>query len=166
MKLMLVRGNPRKNGFTQYLTDLFVSGAREVGAEVRDVDLPDLKIEPCLGCYYCWLTRPGQCIHHDPMQQLLPLVVESQVLVCATPVYYFAMSSYLKTFFERTFPLTTEGLELIEIAPGIDLERDVLAHMGFKPILRDVKTMDPGLFQEQWGGLAAALAAKAAAHPA
>jgi propionate CoA-transferase len=64
------------------------------------------------------------------------------------------------------FHLTTEGLELIEIAPGIDLERDVLAHMGFKPILRDVKTMDPGLFQEQWGGLAAALAAKAAAHPA
>ena len=62
------------------------------------------------------------------------------------------------------FHLTTEGLELIEIAPGIDLERAVLAHMGFKPILRDVKTMNPGLFQEKWGGLAAALAAKPAAH--
>jgi propionate CoA-transferase len=59
------------------------------------------------------------------------------------------------------FHLTTEGLELVEIAPGIDLERDVLAHMGFKPILRNVKTMDPGLFREKWGGLAAALAAKA-----
>ncbi|MFP5443802.1 MAG: acyl CoA:acetate/3-ketoacid CoA transferase, partial [Betaproteobacteria bacterium] len=61
------------------------------------------------------------------------------------------------------FHLTTEGLELIEIAPGIDLERDVLAHMGFKPIMRNVKTMDAGLFHEKWGGLAAAMAAKSEA---
>ncbi len=56
------------------------------------------------------------------------------------------------------FRLTAEGLELIEIAPGIDLERDVLAHMSFRPIMRDVRTMDPKLFEEQWGGLAAAIA--------
>jgi multimeric flavodoxin WrbA/putative sterol carrier protein len=111
MKLLLVRGNPRKNGFTQYLTDLFLSGAREAGAEIHDVDLSSREIKHCLGCYYCWLTKPGVCVHHDPMEELLPLILESQVLVCATPVYYFAMSSYLKTFFERTFPLTTEGLE-------------------------------------------------------
>ena len=61
------------------------------------------------------------------------------------------------------FHLTTEGLELTEIAPGIDLERDVLAHMGFKPIMRNVKTMDAGLFHEKWGGLAAAMAAKSEA---
>jgi multimeric flavodoxin WrbA len=115
MKLLLVRGNPRKNGFTQYLTDLFLSGVRETGTQVHDVDLPSRKLEPCLGCYYCWLTKPGQCIHHDGMAELLPLVLESKVLVCTTPVYYFAMSSYLKTFFERTFPLTTEGLETSEL---------------------------------------------------
>jgi propionate CoA-transferase len=56
------------------------------------------------------------------------------------------------------FNLTTDGLELIEIAPGIDLERDVLAHMSFRPIMRDVRTMDPKIFEEKWGGLAAALA--------
>ena len=55
------------------------------------------------------------------------------------------------------FHLTPDGLELVEIAPGIDLERDVLAHMAFKPIMRDVKLMDPGIFSEHWGGLAAAL---------
>lgn len=55
------------------------------------------------------------------------------------------------------FHLTPDGLELVEIAPGIDLERDVLAHMAFKPIMRDVKLMDPGIFSERWGGLAAAL---------
>ncbi|MBI5258016.1 MAG: malonate decarboxylase subunit alpha [Burkholderiales bacterium] len=53
------------------------------------------------------------------------------------------------------FHLREDGLELTEVAPGIDIERDVLAHMGFKPIIKDVKTMDPGIFSERWGGLAA-----------
>lgn len=53
--------------------------------------------------------------------------------------------------------LRPEGLELTEIAPGIDLERDVLAHMGFRPLIRDLRTMDAGLFSTQWGGLRAAL---------
>jgi len=56
--------------------------------------------------------------------------------------------------------LRPEGLELTEIAPGIDLERDVLAHMGFRPLIRDLRTMDAGLFSERWGGLAAALGAR------
>jgi propionate CoA-transferase len=55
------------------------------------------------------------------------------------------------------FALRKDGLELTEIAPGIDLERDVLAHMEFRPLMHDVKTMDAGLFHQHWGGLAAAL---------
>ena len=58
------------------------------------------------------------------------------------------------------FRLTADGLELTEIAPGIDVERDVLAHMGFAPIVRDVRTMDAGLFMPVWGGLAQALDAR------
>jgi len=113
MKVMIVRGNPRKNGFTQYLTNLFRQGLNEVGAQVTDVDITghEYTLSPCLGCYHCWVVKPGHCIHHDPMEKLLPLVLEADVLVCATPVYFFAMSSYLKNFFERTIPLTTVGLE-------------------------------------------------------
>jgi propionate CoA-transferase len=58
------------------------------------------------------------------------------------------------------FRLTADGLELTEIAPGIDLERDVLAHMGFRPIVRAPKPMDARLFMPAWGGLAEALAAR------
>ncbi|MCC7374802.1 MAG: NAD(P)H-dependent oxidoreductase [Verrucomicrobiales bacterium] len=112
MKVLIIRGNPRKNGFTQYLTDEFRRGLTDVGAQVTDIDLASHDIKPCLGCYYCWLTKPGTCVHHDPMSGILEEVLKADVLVCATPVYYFAMSSYLKNFFERTFPLTTEGLEL------------------------------------------------------
>jgi propionate CoA-transferase len=56
------------------------------------------------------------------------------------------------------FVLQPDGLELTEIAPGVDLERDVLAHMGFRPLIHDLKLMDAALFQPHWGGLAAALA--------
>ena len=56
------------------------------------------------------------------------------------------------------FRLTAEGMELIEIAPGIDLEKDVLAHMHFRPIIRDVTLMDAEIFRAEWGGLAAVLA--------
>ena len=55
------------------------------------------------------------------------------------------------------FKLTGDGLELIEVAPGIDIERDILAHMAFPPIMRDVRAMDAGLFAEHWGQLAARL---------
>ncbi|MBT9524489.1 MAG: malonate decarboxylase subunit alpha [Rhizobacter sp.] len=55
------------------------------------------------------------------------------------------------------FHLGAEGLELIEIAPGIDLERDVLAHMDFKPVMKNVRLMDAGIFRAQWGGLAEAM---------
>ena len=55
------------------------------------------------------------------------------------------------------FSLTADGLALTEIAPGVDLEHDILAHMSFKPITSHVKTMDPGIFRAHWGGLAKAL---------
>jgi propionate CoA-transferase len=56
------------------------------------------------------------------------------------------------------FRLRSAGLELIEIAPGIDLQRDILAHMDFMPLMRDVKVMDPALFQPVWGQLKALVA--------
>ncbi|MNR65812.1 Acetate CoA-transferase YdiF [compost metagenome] len=53
------------------------------------------------------------------------------------------------------FRLTTEGLELIEIAPGVDLERDILQRMDFRPIVREPKLMDARLFREGRIGLRA-----------
>ncbi|MDC8783821.1 acyl CoA:acetate/3-ketoacid CoA transferase [Roseateles koreensis] len=57
------------------------------------------------------------------------------------------------------FHLRADGLELTEIAPGVDLERDVLAHMEFRPIIRQLRTMDADLFRANWGGLRKALSA-------
>jgi len=59
------------------------------------------------------------------------------------------------------FRVAAEGLELIEIAPGLDAERDVIAHMGFRPrVARDLRVMDARLFDPARMGLAAQVQAK------
>ena len=110
MRVLLLRANPRKTGYTQRLTDLFLTGLRAEGASVTDVDLTVLTVAQCDGCFHCWVATPGQCVHRDDMGRLLDLVLEADLLVCATPLYYYSMSSSLKTFFERTFPLAKPGL--------------------------------------------------------
>ena len=63
------------------------------------------------------------------------------------------------------FRLTGEGIELLEVAPGIDIERDIVAHMAFPPLMRDVQWMDAGIFQAHWGCLGAIIAEHARAEP-
>jgi putative NADPH-quinone reductase/putative sterol carrier protein len=110
MKVLLVRANPRKTGYTQRLLAWFLQGLRESGAELADVDLTRLTITPCDGCYRCWLATPGQCVHRDDMPGLLQQILAADVLVCVTPIYYYSMSSCLKIFFERMIPLAKPGV--------------------------------------------------------
>ena len=111
MNVLLLRGNPRRTGYTQRFTDLFLRGLRETKAEVLDVDLSARSVLSCLGCYRCWLVTPGQCVHPDDMAELLEHVLAADVLVCATPLYFYSVSSSLKAFIERLFPLTKPGFE-------------------------------------------------------
>lgn len=114
MKLLLVRSNPRKHGRTQHFTDLFAQGARTAGAEICDVDLTERKIAPCRGCYHCWVVTPGQCVLQDDMQELLREFIAADVVVCATPLYYYSSNSRMQMFLERTLPLTEAGLDTTE----------------------------------------------------
>jgi multimeric flavodoxin WrbA/putative sterol carrier protein len=117
MNVLLLRGNPRKTGYTQRFTDLFLQGLFETKAEVVDVDLSARSVLPCLGCYHCWLVTPGQCVHPDDMGELLEHVLAADVLVCATPLYFYSMSSLMKVFIERLLPLTKQGF--VKTARGL-----------------------------------------------
>jgi putative NADPH-quinone reductase len=115
MKVLLVCANPRKTGYTQRLIELFLQGLRETPAEITCVDLAGQNLLPCRGCYHCWVVTPGRCVHSDNMPVLLERVLEADVVVCATPLYFYSMSSALKVFFERTLPLTQAG---VHSSPG------------------------------------------------
>jgi multimeric flavodoxin WrbA/putative sterol carrier protein len=109
MKILLLRSNPRKNGVSQKLIDFFVKGACE-SAEITDIDLTTKNIKPCKGCYKCWTMTPGNCIQQDDMKGLLEEFLSSDVVVLASPLYAFAVSSYCKIFQERTLPLLAPGI--------------------------------------------------------
>ncbi|MFW6254345.1 MAG: NAD(P)H-dependent oxidoreductase [Chitinivibrionales bacterium] len=109
MSICLVRGNPRKDGFTQQLTDLFVRGMVNAGAEVDDIDLTRYTINQCKECYHCWLVKPGVCIHNDDMAALADRLQRAETVVFSTPLNAFSVSGYLKVFMDRLLPFTKEG---------------------------------------------------------
>lgn len=87
MKILAVRGNPRKTGVCQRLGDLFIEGAREAGADVWDVDLSSLDIAPCMGCFSCSAGDKGTCVLKDDMEGLRKRLSTADALLCISPVY-------------------------------------------------------------------------------
>lgn len=112
MKVLIIRGNPRKNGFTRYLTD-------ESPPRLDGRWSADHRHRPRFPRHYLFLlSSPPGPISFTPVCTMIRCRASWKRCsrptswICATPVYYFAIGSYLKNFFERTFPLTTEGLEV------------------------------------------------------
>jgi multimeric flavodoxin WrbA/putative sterol carrier protein len=109
MKLLILRSNPRKNGYTERLTDFFVTGSKEAGADIIDIDLCAKDVKHCLGCYGCWIQTPGKCVLNDDMQQLVELFLDADVIVFSTPLNAYSVNSRMKAFLDRTLVLARPG---------------------------------------------------------
>lgn len=105
-KVLIVSSSPRKGGNSDLLCDQFLAGAQAAGHDVEKVFLRDKKINYCLGCGVCNNTHV--CVQKDDMQPLLNKMVEADVIVLATPVYFYSMDGQLKTFIDRCVPRYTE----------------------------------------------------------
>jgi len=106
MKIVAFNGSPRmNNGCTQIVLNKFLEGATSAGAEVETIYLKTLKLNPCLGCYTCWLKTPGRCIQNDNWEMIHEKVLSSNVMVFATPLYNYTVTSYTKILLERLLPI-------------------------------------------------------------
>ena len=105
-KVLILSGSPRKGGNSDILCEQFQKGAEEAGNVVEKVDLRSLKIGCCMACYGC--RGKGVCVQKDDMTELLDKMVQADVLVLATPVYFYSMDGQLKTMIDRTLPRYTE----------------------------------------------------------
>ncbi len=115
MKIFAVNGSPRmKNGMTHILTDLFLEGAVEAGAEVESVFLQKKKIGYCLGCFKCWVATPGRCVQKDDMAELLEKMTDADYFLIGTPIYLDGMSAQTKTFLDRIVPVADPHLQIID----------------------------------------------------
>jgi len=116
MKIFAVNSSPRKKkSNTDRILQPFLEGAKEAGAEVELIYLYDKKIKPCLGCFNCWLKTPGKCCQKDDMEEMLPAMMGSDVVVYATPLYVFGMTAQLKLFLDRIVPMAEPFIVLNEL---------------------------------------------------
>ena len=103
MKIVVLTGSPRRNGNTNHLAGQFIKGAEEAGHEVYRFDCAQRKVSPCIACNRCGMN--GQCIFNDDFEQLRPHLVAADMVVFATPMYYFGFSSQLKAVIDRFYAL-------------------------------------------------------------
>lgn len=98
-KILGVMGSPRKKGNTHILVSRILEGAEAAGANAEILFLGDLNIRECDGCYNCWKGR--QCSKKDDMKGLYPKIVESDIIVFGTPVYWYGPTALMKCFIDR-----------------------------------------------------------------
>ena len=102
-KIIILNGSPRKNGNTSALTAQFKKGAEEAGNEVTEFQLSGMKIGGCLGCWHGGKDTDSPCVQKDDMMKIYPVYREADVVVLASPLYYWFISGQLKTTFDRLF---------------------------------------------------------------
>ena len=99
-KVVVLAGSPRKDGNTDLLVSSFVKGA-ERNHEVDVVSIHDYKINPCLGCNTCFERENNDCFQTDDMSLVYEKLGYANILVIASPVYFYGISSQLKAVIDR-----------------------------------------------------------------
>ena len=107
MNILLVYGSPHKCGTTYTLAEAFLAGVDQNRPCVESVWLGEQKVAPCLGCEYC-RSHDGACVHGDAMTQLLPKVLNADLVVFVTPIYYFGFSAQMKAFIDRFYAVNAQ----------------------------------------------------------
>lgn len=101
--IVIISSSPRKGGNSDTMADEFLRGAVEAGNTVEKINIRDIELKFCIGCLSC--QRTGKCVLRDDMNALYDTVQRADILVFATPVYYYGMTGQLKTFLDRLNPL-------------------------------------------------------------
>ena len=98
-RILAVMGSPRRNGNTHILVSKIIEGAEAGGAVVDEVFLGDLTIRECDGCHVCWKGK--ECSKDDDMRAVYPAIIQSDVIIFGTPVYWYAPTALMKAFVDR-----------------------------------------------------------------
>ncbi len=129
VKVLAVQGSPRRGGNTDLLLKELIRGCREAGAEAEEIFLRDLKISPCLEIYAC--LKDGNCPIRDDMKSLYPKLVEADVVVVASPIFFYSVSAHLKAMIDRCQALWARKYALKQtISPGKPDREGVFVAVG------------------------------------
>lgn len=134
--ILVISASPRKGGNSDVLCDEFIKGAQQAGHKTEKIFLRNFKVNYCTGCGVCNSTH--KCVQKDDMAEIMDKMVNADVIVFATPVYFYTMDAQLKTLIDRTVPRYTEMVnkEVYYILTAADtnaanLEKTVESIRGF-----------------------------------
>ena len=124
MKIAVFNGSPRKQN-TSAMVQAFREGAEAAGHEVEVYHVGRMKIVGCLGCEHCHTKGEGHCIQKDDFEKILPAYKEADMIVFASPIYYFTMTAQMEAAIQRVYcigkPLNAKkaALLLSSASPGV-----------------------------------------------
>ena len=102
MKTLVVEASPRREGNSITIARSFIKGLRDDGeTEIVEYFLNDMDVKPCLGCWKCLeMSEPG-CVINDDMNEAYPELLEADLVVFATPIYWWHIAGQMKIFLDR-----------------------------------------------------------------
>ena len=106
MKILVITGSPRKNGNSNTLADNFIKGAEDKGHTVVRFDSAFKNVHPCIACNKCGMN--GNCVFNDDFNFIKDNIVNADMVVFATPMYYFGISAQLKTVIDRFYSINVK----------------------------------------------------------
>jgi multimeric flavodoxin WrbA len=100
MKVLGLFGSPRRGGNTEILLEEALKGAEKEGAEIERLYLKDLNITPCIECHGC--DETGNCVILDEMQKVYPKLLEADVIILASPIFFYGVTAWAKALIDRS----------------------------------------------------------------
>lgn len=122
-KVLILSGSPRKGGNSDLLCDEFMRGAKEAGHQVEKIRVQEKKVACCIACYACRNT--GVCAIKDDMAEIMQKMIDCDVMVLASPVYFYSVDAQLKAVIDRSVCRWTEvkNKEMYYIMTAADEEK-------------------------------------------
>ena len=105
MKILVLNGSPHLHGPTSDMVSAFARGAEEAGHSVVSVPVAHRNIRGCMACEYCREKEKGVCVQKDDMQAIYPEILSADMVVFASPIYYFTLSAQLQAVIHRTYSI-------------------------------------------------------------
>ena len=141
MKITVLNGSPRKEN-TYAMAEAFKAGAEEAGHEVEIMNVGKMKIAGCLACEYCHTKGEGKCVQRDDMDQVIEAYKTSDMVVFASPIYYFGLTAQISAAIQRVYcigkPAASKAALLLSsgspnpFAGAIDTYKAILAYTGIE----------------------------------
>ena len=134
MKIAILNGSPRKEN-TAAMVEAFRQGAEAAGHQVEVLHVGKMKINGCLACEYCHGKGAGKCIQKDDLEKIMPAYLESDMIVFASPIYYFAPTAQLEAAWQRVYCIgkpakATKAALLLSSASGF-YDAAIAQYKGF-----------------------------------